>query len=76
MKGRKPLEGPLRVVVHAMMTGDITGKPDADNLGKAALDALNKIVFNDDCQVVDLRVLKIASSTPSLRIQIESISSI
>jgi Holliday junction resolvase RusA-like endonuclease len=35
-----------------------TKKPDADNLAKAILDALNGIVYHDDSQVVDLRVRK------------------
>lgn len=35
-----------------------TVTPDADNLGKAACDALNKVVWVDDAQVVDLHVVK------------------
>jgi len=35
-----------------------TKKPDADNLAKAILDALNGIVYHDDSQVVDLHVRK------------------
>jgi len=34
-------------------------KPDADNVAKAVLDACNGILWLDDNQVVDLRVLKI-----------------
>ena len=30
------------------------GKPDLDNLAKAVMDALNRIAFNDDAQVVEL----------------------
>ena len=33
-------------------------KPDADNLGKAILDALNEIAYNDDGQVYRLTVEK------------------
>lgn len=33
-------------------------KPDSDNIAKIILDSLNKIAFDDDSQVVDLRVLK------------------
>lgn len=35
-----------------------TGKPDADNLAKAVLDALNGLAWNDDSQVAILSVAK------------------
>ena len=35
-----------------------TMKPDGDNIAKAVLDALNGLAFNDDAQVVALRVTK------------------
>jgi Holliday junction resolvase RusA-like endonuclease len=35
-----------------------TSKPDADNLAKAVLDALNGILYEDDSQVVMLAVTK------------------
>jgi len=33
-------------------------KPDADNIAKIVLDSLNSIVWDDDAQVYDLRVVK------------------
>ena len=36
-----------------------TKKPDVDNIAKTILDALNKIVYEDDSQVVDLIVHKV-----------------
>lgn len=33
-------------------------KPDSDNIAKIVLDSLNKIAYNDDAQVVELKVLK------------------
>lgn len=33
-------------------------KPDADNIGKIILDALNGVAYKDDSQVVGLLVLK------------------
>ena len=33
-------------------------KPDLDNLTKSVLDALNKIVWVDDCRIVELTVRK------------------
>lgn len=35
-----------------------TKKPDADNIAKIILDALNGIAFNDDTQVVKLTIVK------------------
>lgn len=35
-----------------------TGKPDADNIAKAVLDAANGIAFHDDRQIVSLTVRK------------------
>lgn len=35
-----------------------TAKPDADNIGKAVLDALNGVAWKDDSQVVRLEVVK------------------
>lgn len=36
-------------------------KPDADNIAKVVMDALNGVAYNDDKQVVDLRVAKVYS---------------
>lgn len=35
-----------------------TSKPDAENVAKAILDAMNGVVYADDKQVIDLRVTK------------------
>ena len=40
------------------------GRPDADNLGKAVLDGLNKIVYKDDAQVVELQIKKYYDENP------------
>lgn len=47
-----------------------TGKPDADNFLKLVMDSLNKIVWKDDAQVVDARVVKKYSERPRLEIAI------
>jgi Holliday junction resolvase RusA-like endonuclease len=47
-----------------------TSTPDADNIGKLVGDALNKIVWVDDAQVVDLRVIKRYSDAPALRVEV------
>lgn len=45
-----------------------TGKPDLDNLVKAAKDAMNEIVWDDDAQVVDMELSKRYSPEPGLAI--------
>ena len=86
MRGRPPSDRPLALLVHAFIpippswskreredaiTGAIlpTSKPDWDNYGKIT-DALNGIVWLDDAQVVDGRVLKRYSVNPALRIEV------
>jgi Holliday junction resolvase RusA-like endonuclease len=51
-----------------------TGRPDADNLAKAALDGLNGIVFGDDAQMVDFHVRKLYAERPRLEIAVEQIA--
>lgn len=45
-------------------------RPDHDNYLKVASDAMNKIVFKDDSQVVDGRCIKQYSENPALWIQV------
>lgn len=58
----------------AAMRGDLrpVKKPDWDNFGKVASDALNKIVFQDDAQVADASVRKFYSDNPRMRIIVQS----
>lgn len=64
-----------------------TGKPDYDNVAKIATDALGRparrkkdivppvgIVFNDDAQIVDSRIVKRYSERPCLTITVEELS--
>ncbi len=57
---------------EAALVGAIlpTSRPDGDNHLKAAQDALNKIVWLDDSQVVDGRCIKLYSDRPALRIEV------
>jgi len=41
-----------------------TVKPDIDNFEKAIYDALNEILWHDDCQIVSHNVAKKYSTTP------------
>ena len=85
-KGREPLHGHLTVIVTAVFEvpkswtkGDRAAalmhiirpvvKPDWDNIGKM-LDALNGIVWKDDCQIVDGRVLKYYGPAAFLQVEV------
>ena len=50
-----------------------TKKPDADNIAKAILDALNGLAFYDDAQVVYLQVSKRYSNEPRAVVFIDDI---
>lgn len=50
-----------------------TGRPDSDNLLKAAGDGLNAIVWRDDSQIVDARVRKVYGASPSMIIRVVQI---
>lgn len=86
MGRRAPTERPVALLVHAFkqvpqswsqkdraaaLAGAIlpTGKPDDDNYLKVR-DALNGIVWKDDSQCVDSRVIKRYSASPALRIEV------
>lgn len=58
-----------------MVTNEVRpqSKPDIDNICKGVLDALNKIAYDDDKQVVSLEIQKWYSETPRLEIQIFNI---
>ena len=47
-----------------------TSKPDGDNIAKCVGDALNKIVWDDDSQIVMWQVFKTYSEYPRLRISV------
>lgn len=46
-------------------------KPDADNVAKIAMDALNKLAYHDDAQVVDFQFRKFFSVRPRLVVTIQ-----
>ena len=89
MAGRRPTDGPLAVSIVAIfaipkswsrkmraaaLAGDVwpTKTPDVDNLMKT-IDAMNGIVWRDDKQVVDARVMKVYGDRPRLEIVITPI---
>ena len=48
-----------------------TKKPDADNLAKAILDALNGVAYPDDAQIVTLTVRKRYGEADMVHVLIE-----
>lgn len=50
-----------------------TGKPDDDNLGKAAKDALNGVAWLDDAQIVFGSVWKFYAAQPGVKIEVEAV---
>jgi Holliday junction resolvase RusA-like endonuclease len=51
-----------------------TTKPDCDNILKLS-DALNEVVFRDDKQIVEARITKHYGERPSLRVEVEQVTS-
>ena len=76
-----PAVGPLSMTIVAEFARPKTGqkgdwcekRPDADNIAKAVLDALNGIAYADDAQVVDLRVTKQWADKNKVTVRIEPI---
>ena len=48
-----------------------TKKPDADNVLKCFLDAMNGIVYLDDKQVVNIHLTKVFAETPAVEIMVK-----
>ena len=48
-----------------------TKKPDADNIIKIVLDAMNKFAFKDDTQITKLEIEKKYDKAPRIYIRIE-----
>lgn len=77
MNGAYPMPYPLRVDLmlfdRARVDGDLqlsvalvkhSRKDDIDNITKAVLDGCNKIIFQDDRQIVDMRVRRRYATAP------------
>ena len=48
-----------------------TKKPDADNIVKVIADALNRVAYHDDAQIVRLKYRKVYDETPRVNVVIE-----
>ena len=58
-----------------MLNGEIppTNRPDADNIIKVVLDALNGVAFHDDGQICKIYFEKMYAETPEVRVLIKNI---
>lgn len=58
-----------------MLDGQLypTKKPDIDNIAKCVLDALNKLAYRDDTQVVRLHMEKHYAEIPRVEVEIKEI---
>lgn len=58
----------------AMLRGEIRPmkKPDWDNVGKVVSDALNKLAYRDDTQIVDCTVRKYYSDRPRITVSLDA----
>jgi len=81
-KPEAPLEGPLSVSISffkikpkSMPKRIIhwTTKPDIDNLAKLVLDALDKVFFQDDSQIVELICSKQYDEVPRTEVIIRKV---
>jgi len=50
-----------------------TGKPDCDNLLKAAADGLNGVLYRDDAQLVETSIVKAYHESPALIIEVSAV---
>lgn len=50
-----------------------TTKPDCDNIAKIVCDALNKIAYNDDSQIVEIRIEKYYCDNPSVTVLMQDV---
>lgn len=73
MRGREPLTGKLIAVIDLYKNCKVDSRSygDVDNHQKAIFDALNKICYVDDCQIVDVHCRKHKDKNPRIDIQIE-----
>ena len=51
-------------------------RPDIDNIIKAIFDALNKLAYDDDSQIVSLRVDKFYSNNPRVEVELTEIKEV
>lgn len=63
---------------QAALIGEIrpTGKPDGDNIAKAIGDGGNGVVWRDDAQIVDWRVVKLYGAQACVRVNVAALGAL
>jgi Holliday junction resolvase RusA-like endonuclease len=71
----KPPKSMPKKLRAAVLAGEVAymGSVDVDNMAKAVLDAMNKVCFADDRQVMRLFATKVASDSPGIDVKITSL---
>ena len=81
MRGRELLDEPLKVTLRIFVAKpkswpksrvQADTKPDLDNFAKAALDAMEGVVYKNDYRIVELQLTKQLSDIPRCEVQIEA----
>lgn len=74
MKGRQPLTGAIKLTADVYVKREPTSlnSGDWDNHGKAISDALSKIVYGDDRQIVDGHI-RLFKGEPKVIIEVEEV---
>lgn len=75
----RPLTEALKVTLvfdfekgpYSRMKKYVVKRPDIDNLSKSIFDSLNKIVWEDDSQIVEVHAYKIFGDKPFIRMDVE-----
>lgn len=62
----------------AALSGEVrpTKKPDIDNVLKAVADGINGVVWRDDVQAVDVRLLKRYGETPAVHVRVAALGDV
>lgn len=81
-KPPEPVEGPLAVALRFVLPRPRSlpkrevfpaKRPDAENLAKAVLDAMQGVVYRDDSQIVRLTIAKDYGPSPGVVIRVERV---
>lgn len=67
-----PLDSHYGLIVWVTLANRKSG--DVDNYGKAVMDALNKVLWNDDRQIRSLHVILTEPGTPGLRLHVDTVT--
>jgi Holliday junction resolvase RusA-like endonuclease len=89
MVGRKPLIGPVAVdlvatfvpptswsakkIGRAMQGFEVPTRFDVDNIAKSIFDGANGVIWHDDKQIVDARIVKRFGDLPGVSVRVQSL---